>query len=98
MISTFKTSESRVQLQVITLVIGTPQGTKVFSVDNYNMLVAKAANPKWVKMRSCESFSCPLPCKQSPSFFNVVTQLQFRALDIDNEVRWGVIKLADILI
>ena len=49
-------------------------------------------------MRSCESFSCPLPCKQSPSFFNRVTQLQFRAPDVDNEVRWGVIKLADILI
>lgn len=36
-------SESRGQLQAITLIIGTLQGAKVFSMDNYDTLVTKAA-------------------------------------------------------
>jgi vacuolar protein sorting-associated protein 35 len=36
-------SESRAQLQAITLVIGTLQGAKVFGVDNYDTLITKAA-------------------------------------------------------
>jgi vacuolar protein sorting-associated protein 35 len=36
-------SESRAQLQAITLIIGTLQGSKVFSEDNYDTLVTKAA-------------------------------------------------------
>jgi vacuolar protein sorting-associated protein 35 len=36
-------SESRAQLQAITLVIGTLAGAKVFGVDNYDTLITKAA-------------------------------------------------------
>lgn len=36
-------SESRAQLQAITLVIGTLQGAKVFGEDNYDTLITKAA-------------------------------------------------------
>lgn len=36
-------SESRAQLQAITLIIGTLQGAKVFSLDNYDTLITKAA-------------------------------------------------------
>lgn len=36
-------SESRAQLQAITLVIGTLQGARVFSEDNYDTLITKAA-------------------------------------------------------
>lgn len=36
-------SESRAQLQAITLIIGTLQGAKVFSEDNYDTLITKAA-------------------------------------------------------
>lgn len=36
-------SDSRAQLQAITLIIGTLQGAKVFSVDNYDTLITKAA-------------------------------------------------------
>lgn len=36
-------SDSRAQLQAITLVIGTLQGAKVFSEDNYDTLITKAA-------------------------------------------------------
>jgi vacuolar protein sorting-associated protein 35 len=36
-------SESRAQLQAITLIIGTLQGAKVFSTDNYDTLITKAA-------------------------------------------------------
>jgi vacuolar protein sorting-associated protein 35 len=36
-------SESRAQLQAITLVIGTLQSAKVFGVDNYDTLITKAA-------------------------------------------------------
>lgn len=36
-------SESRGQLQAITLIIGTLQGAKVFSADNYDTLITKAA-------------------------------------------------------
>ncbi|KAI0638882.1 vacuolar protein sorting-associated protein 35 [Trametes polyzona] len=36
-------SESRAQLQAITLIIGTLQGARVFSEDNYDTLVTKAA-------------------------------------------------------
>ncbi|KAJ7349393.1 vacuolar protein sorting-associated protein 35 [Mycena albidolilacea] len=36
-------SESRAQLQAITLVIGTLEGAKVFGVDNYDTLITKAA-------------------------------------------------------
>lgn len=36
-------SESRAQLQAITLIIGTLQGAKVFSIDNYDTLITKAA-------------------------------------------------------
>ncbi|KAI0932973.1 hypothetical protein AcW1_000069 [Taiwanofungus camphoratus] len=36
-------SESRAQLQAITLIIGTLQGARVFGVDNYDTLVTKAA-------------------------------------------------------
>ncbi|PCH33169.1 vacuolar protein sorting-associated protein 35 [Wolfiporia cocos MD-104 SS10] len=36
-------SDSRAQLQAITLIIGTLQGARVFSVDNYDTLVTKAA-------------------------------------------------------
>ncbi|KAI0075926.1 vacuolar protein sorting-associated protein 35 [Panus rudis PR-1116 ss-1] len=36
-------SESRAQLQAITLIIGTLQGAKVFGVDNYDTLITKAA-------------------------------------------------------
>ncbi|KAH6917731.1 vacuolar protein sorting-associated protein 35 [Coprinopsis sp. MPI-PUGE-AT-0042] len=36
-------SESREQLQAITLVIGTLQGAKVFNADNYDTLITKAA-------------------------------------------------------
>ncbi|CAK5279545.1 unnamed protein product, partial [Mycena citricolor] len=36
-------SESRAQLQAITLVIGALEGAKVFSVDNYDTLITKAA-------------------------------------------------------
>ena len=36
-------SDSRAQLQAITLIIGTLQGSKVFSVDNYDTLITKAA-------------------------------------------------------
>ena len=36
-------SESRAQLQAITLVIGTLQGARVFGVDNYDTLITKAA-------------------------------------------------------
>lgn len=35
-------SESRAQLQAITLIIGTLQGAKAFSVDNYDTLITKA--------------------------------------------------------
>lgn len=35
-------SESRAQLQAITLVIGTLEGAKVFGVDNYDTLITKA--------------------------------------------------------
>ncbi|KAI0366899.1 hypothetical protein BV20DRAFT_1093329, partial [Pilatotrama ljubarskyi] len=35
--------ESRVQLQAITLIIGTLQGARVFSEDDYDMLITKAA-------------------------------------------------------
>ena len=36
-------SESRAQLQAITLIIGTLQGSKVFGPDNYDTLITKAA-------------------------------------------------------
>ncbi|KZT09009.1 vacuolar protein sorting-associated protein 35 [Laetiporus sulphureus 93-53] len=36
-------SESRAQLQAITLIIGTLQGAKIFSVENYDTLISKAA-------------------------------------------------------
>jgi len=36
-------SESRAQLQAITLIIGTLAGAKVFNVDNYDTLITKAA-------------------------------------------------------
>jgi len=36
-------SESRAQLQAITLVIGTLSGAKVFGIDNYDTLITKAA-------------------------------------------------------
>ncbi|KAF9261927.1 vacuolar protein sorting-associated protein 35 [Marasmius fiardii PR-910] len=36
-------SESRAQLQAITLIIGTLNGAKVFGVDNYDTLITKAA-------------------------------------------------------
>jgi vacuolar protein sorting-associated protein 35 len=36
-------SDSRAQLQAITLIIGTLQGAKVFGVDNYDTLITKAA-------------------------------------------------------
>ena len=36
-------SDSRAQLQAITLIIGTLQGAKVFSEDNYDTLITKAA-------------------------------------------------------
>lgn len=36
-------SDSRAQLQAITLIIGTLQGSKVFTVDNYDTLITKAA-------------------------------------------------------
>jgi len=36
-------SESRAQLQAITLIIGTLSGAKVFGVDNYDTLITKAA-------------------------------------------------------
>lgn len=36
-------SESRAQLQAITLIIGTLQGASVFGVDNYDTLITKAA-------------------------------------------------------
>ncbi|KAF8641524.1 hypothetical protein AX16_009902 [Volvariella volvacea WC 439] len=36
-------SESRAQLQAITLIIGTLAGAKVFTVDNYDTLITKAA-------------------------------------------------------
>lgn len=36
-------SESRSQLQAITLIIGTLQGARVFGVDNYDTLITKAA-------------------------------------------------------
>ena len=36
-------SESRAQLQAITLIIGTLQGAKVFGEDNYDTLITKAA-------------------------------------------------------
>lgn len=36
-------SESRAQLQAITLIIGTLQGAKVFNEDNYDTLITKAA-------------------------------------------------------
>lgn len=36
-------SESRAQLQAITLIIGTLAGAKVFEVDNYDTLITKAA-------------------------------------------------------
>lgn len=36
-------SESRAQLQAITLIINTLQGAKVFGVDNYDVLITKAA-------------------------------------------------------
>ncbi|KZT68818.1 vacuolar protein sorting-associated protein 35 [Daedalea quercina L-15889] len=36
-------SESRAQLQAITLIIGTLQGARVFSEDNYDTLITKAA-------------------------------------------------------
>ncbi|TFY76911.1 hypothetical protein EWM64_g7101, partial [Hericium alpestre] len=36
-------SESRAQLQAITLMIGTLQGAKVFGLDNYDTLITKAA-------------------------------------------------------
>jgi len=36
-------SESRAQLQAITLVIGTLQGARVFGTDNYDTLITKAA-------------------------------------------------------
>ncbi|OCB90773.1 vacuolar protein sorting-associated protein 35 [Sanghuangporus baumii] len=36
-------SDSRAQLEAITLIIGTLQGAKVFSVDNYDTLITKAA-------------------------------------------------------
>ncbi|KDQ53008.1 hypothetical protein JAAARDRAFT_162246 [Jaapia argillacea MUCL 33604] len=36
-------SESRAQLQAITLIIGTLQGARVFGVDNYDTLITKAA-------------------------------------------------------
>jgi vacuolar protein sorting-associated protein 35 len=36
-------SESRAQLQAISLIIGTLQGARVFSVDNYDTLITKAA-------------------------------------------------------
>jgi vacuolar protein sorting-associated protein 35 len=36
-------SESRAQLQAITLIIGTLAGAKVFGVDNYDTLITKAA-------------------------------------------------------
>jgi len=36
-------SESRAQLQAITLIIGTLAGAKVFSVDNFDTLITKAA-------------------------------------------------------
>lgn len=36
-------SESRAQLQAITLIIGTLQGARVFTVENYDTLVTKAA-------------------------------------------------------
>ena len=36
-------NDSRAQLQAITLIINTLQGAKVFSVDNYDVLITKAA-------------------------------------------------------
>ena len=36
-------SESRAQLQAITLIIGTLQGARVFGTDNYDTLITKAA-------------------------------------------------------
>ena len=36
-------SESRAQLQAITLIIGTLSGAKVFNIDNYDILITKAA-------------------------------------------------------
>ena len=36
-------SESRAQLQAITLIIGTLQGARVFNEDNYDTLITKAA-------------------------------------------------------
>ena len=36
-------SDSRAQLEAVTLIIGTLQGAKVFSVDNYDTLITKAA-------------------------------------------------------
>jgi vacuolar protein sorting-associated protein 35 len=36
-------SESRAQLQAITLIIGTLNGARVFGVDNYDTLITKAA-------------------------------------------------------
>jgi vacuolar protein sorting-associated protein 35 len=36
-------SESRAQLQAITLIIGTLQGARVFGIDNYDTLITKAA-------------------------------------------------------
>lgn len=36
-------SESRAQLQAITLIINTLQGARVFNVDNYDVLITKAA-------------------------------------------------------
>jgi len=36
-------SESRAQLQAITLIIGTLSGAKVFGIDNYDTLITKAA-------------------------------------------------------
>ena len=35
-------SESRAQLQAITLIIGTLQGAQIFNVDNYDTLITKA--------------------------------------------------------
>ena len=36
-------SESRAQLQAITLIIGTLSGAKIFGIDNYDTLITKAA-------------------------------------------------------
>ncbi|EIN13275.1 vacuolar protein sorting-associated protein 35 [Punctularia strigosozonata HHB-11173 SS5] len=78
-------SESRAQLQAITLIIGTLQGARVFGVDNYDTLITKAA------LHGSKLLKKP----HQAAAVNLASHLWWQDLGPDEEMPVRLEKLAD---